>query len=309
MAGDITEKVLDDLNAKRLQRQALSATHEKAMRESCPELKAIDAQIARCSLSDKPALPGLLKKRESTVSKWLKSNGHPDTWLIPAQDCTICGDTGYTQGKLCTCVRNETARRLFDEAGLTKNSPSFDKFDLSVFSGSERVSGGRTVREFMETMREGGISYSDNFPDVQIPNMLFTGKPGRGKTFLMDCIASRVISRGFWVVRATAFGVNDVMAKALFDRADPESLFACDLLALDDLGSEPILNKVTISSMFSLLNERAAKGRPFIVSTNLTPEEILKRYGDRVFSRIADARTTRVIEFEGEDLRRGKTNS
>lgn len=304
MAGDVIAQVLDEMGAGQEARRSLIAARERQMREGCPDVRALDVQIAAASLKDREALPALMKKRAKAAAAWLKSRSLPADWLNPAHGCPACKDTGYAEGKLCACVRNEAARRMFAEAGLTGDSPTFEKYDLTLFSDNAQSKYGCTLRERMAFLRDMGVGYSDKFPQIQKPNMLFTGHTGCGKTFLMDCIAARVISRGYWVVRATAFGVNDVMAKALFGRADPESLFACDLLALDDLGSEPILNKVTISSLFSLLNERSAKGRPFIVSTNLTPEEILKRYGDRVFSRMTDARTTRVIEFEGEDLRR-----
>lgn len=305
MPENFTEKVLEELNTKRLKRQVLISSREREMREICPELKALELRIARASLVDRQAVLALINERNIAVEVWLASYGKTADWLNPSVECQACEDTGFANGQLCACVRNEVARRMFSEAGLTSSSPTFDKFDLSLFPENKNISDGRTVREHMTFLRDVGLTYSDKFPDLQKPNMLFYGVNGRGKTFLLDCIAGRVISRGYWAIRATAFSVNDVMAKALFDRADPDSLFECDLLALDDLGSEPILNKVTINSFFSLLNERTVKGKPFIISTNLTPDEILRRYGDRIFSRITDARTVRVLEFEGIDLRRG----
>jgi DNA replication protein DnaC len=304
MAGDMTERILDELATRRLERQSAVASREREMRECCPALRDIDVKIAAASLRDRAALPSLMEARAHLAADWLRDRGKPDDWLAPAFGCAACRDEGYAGGRLCACVRNEAARRMFNEAGLTDNSPSFERFDLKVFPESVRTKSEHSLRDYMAFLRDLGLNYSDRFPELQKPNLLFTGPTGSGKTFLLDAIAGRVIARGHWVVRATAFGVNDVMAKALFDRADPDSLFDCDLLALDDLGSEPLLNKVTISSLFSLLNERMAKGRPFIISTNLTPEEILKRYGERIFSRMTDARTTRIIEFEGVDLRR-----
>lgn len=305
MAEDYTEKVLDEMNTRRLDLLALIAVREREMREDCCELKDIEVRIAHASLRNRSALPELLIMRQRISTQWLTEHNKPKGWLNPAYNCDICKDTGYIDGKLCACVRNEAARRMFRDAGLTDNSPSFERFDLSMFSETTRTKNGRTLREYMAFLRDLGLSYSDRFPKLQTPNLLLSGPTGCGKTFILDSIAGRVISRGFWVVRTTAFGVNDIMAKALFGRADPDSLFDCDLLALDDLGSEPLLNKVTISSLFSLLNERIAKGKPFIISTNLKPGEILQRYNERIFSRMTDARSTRIIEFEGVDLRRG----
>lgn len=305
MTGEYTDRVLDELKTRRLERQALLFVREREMREDCPEMKDIDVRIAGAALRDRASLPGLRAEREKAVSQWLKSHGRPEEWLNPPFSCAQCEDTGYVSGRLCPCVRNETARRMFSEAGLTSCSPSFESFDFNLFPDNVKLPGGHTVRSRMQILRDYGLRYADSFPEPPLPNLLFTGKPGLGKSYLLDCIAGRVIARGHWVVRATAFSVNDVMAKALFDRADPDSLFECDLLALDDLGSEPILNKVTISSLFNLLNERMIHARPFVISTNLTPEEILNRYGDRVFSRMTDSRTTGILKFEGVDLRRG----
>lgn len=302
MAGNYTETVLDELQSKRLSQQALIASRERDMRESCPALKALDLAIARAARQDKNLLPELYAQRRQTVAQWLEARGFSEDWFITTPGCAQCGDTGYTNGVLCACVRNEAARRMFSDAGLTDKSPTFARFDLNVFP-DKRLPNGRTLREQMAAFRDYAINYSDYFPAVPMPNLLFSGKPGCGKTFLLDCIAGRVIERGYWVVRATAFSVNDIMAKAIFDRADPDSLFDCDLLALDDLGTEPIFNKVTINSLFNLLNERMMRGKPFIISTNLTADEILKRYGERIFSRMADQRTTRIFEFEGGDLR------
>ncbi len=303
MANNHIEFVLNELQTTRLQRLAMVADRERGLRETCPDLKALDLSIARAARLEKGLLPNLYEQRRQLLSQWLSDQALPADWLTPPPDCAKCGDTGYVQGALCACVRNEAARRMFAEAGLTDSSPSFTRFNLEVFP-DKRLANGHTLREQMERIRDYALNYATHFPSVPMPNLLFSGRPGCGKTFLLDSIAGRVIERGFWVVRATAFSVNDLMAKAMFDRADPDSLFACDLLALDDLGTEPIFNKVTINSFFNLVNERLANGKPTIISTNLTTDEILKRYGDRIFSRITDQRTTRIFEFEGVDLRK-----
>lgn len=305
MAGDFTDQVLNEMTARRDARQAASEERRRRMRVACPDLKAMDIMIAKAARADKDALRQLECRRRETAERWLQEQGLPAGWLDVPADCPLCGDTGFLDGRLCTCVRNEVARRMHSAAGLGGNSPTFERFDLTLFPDTVMTKHGCSVRGYMEFLRDMGLSYVARFPNVQKPNLLFTGPTGCGKTYLLDSIASALIGRGFWVVRVTAFGVNDIMAKAMFEKANPDHLFECDLLALDDLGSEPLLNKVTVNSLFNLLNERLAAGKPFIISTNLTPGEVLRRYDERIFSRMTDQRTTRIFEFEGVDLRRG----
>ncbi len=302
MAGEFVEQILNEMSAKKDARLAAAAGRARTVRDACPELKAVELEIARAARAGKETLPELMARREALVGRWLAEQGLPQEWLLAQPDCPLCSDNGFSGGQLCTCVRNEVSRRMYRDAGLTQNSPSFEKYDLSLFPDTVMTKSGATVRDYMAFLREMGQTYAARFPGLQKPNLLFTGPTGCGKTYLLDCIAAELIKRGFWVVRATAFGANEIMAKAVFEKANPDHLFDCDLLALDDLGSEPLFSK-TKTYLFNLLNERMAAGRPYIVSTNLSAGEILQRYEERIFSRITDQRTTRIFEFEGVDLR------
>jgi DNA replication protein DnaC len=286
-------------------REAERTRREAAMRGEQPQIRGLDTAIARAALRDRPAYDALVQQRAALVGGWLKEQRLDPDYLRMPPDCPRCRDTGYAEGALCACVRNEVARRMFRDAGLADDGPSFEKFDLSLFSETQKIGNGLSVREYMRRLRDACTDYADRFPENIAVNRVFYGPSGVGKTYLMDCVARRVIARGFWVVRTTAFRVNEIMARAMFEKADPESLFDCDLLALDDLGVEPLLNKVTIASLTNLFNERSQQGKPFVISTNLRPEEILRRYGERLFSRMLDTRSTKIYEFEGSDLRRG----
>ena len=305
MPENYTENVLEEWKSRRSLRQAQAAEREAQMRRECPAIRELDSALARAALRDREAYHRLLASRPALVSTWLREQGLPEDYFTVPIDCPRCTDTGYADGTLCACVRNEVARRMFSDAGIAEDGPSFDRFDLSIFPDNIRAGNGLPVRGYMKRLRDACADYAERFPDNQAVNRLFYGMSGVGKTYMLDCIARRLIERGFWVVRSTAFRVNDIMAKAMFERADPDSLFECDLLALDDLGVEPLLNKVTIASLTNLFNERAQQGKPFLISTNLRPEEIMRRYGERLFSRLTDTRTTKIYEFEGVDLRRG----
>ena len=75
----------------------------------------------------------------------------------------------------------------------------------------------------------------------------------------------------------------------------------CDLLILDDLGTE-FVNQFTVSCLYNLLNTRQNKGLSTVISTNLSPEELSKKYEDRIYSRIIGSDST-ILLFEGKDRR------
>ncbi len=301
MANDYVDLALNALKSRRDTRDALADARRRQLYEGCPGLRTLELAIARAARTAPETLPALTAQRLALTEQWLADQSLPADWLTPPPGCALCADTGWRGGALCACVRNEAARRMFADAGLKDNGPSFDRYDLSVFPADAQTSAGLPLREHMARLRDMALGWADRFPNPT--NLVFHGRPGLGKSYLMDCVARRVIDRGYWVVRATAFRVNDVMAKALAERADPDPFFDCDLLVIDDLGAEPVLNKVTVSSFFNLFNERNAAGKPYLVSTNLPPEGLLQRYGERVFSRLTDTRLNQLIAFEGVDLR------
>ena len=303
MANDYTEAALNALKGRQDGRAAEAQSRRKLLNETCPDLKALEVAIARAALAAPESLPELQAQRLTLIGDWLAQRGLGSDWLTPPPSCPLCRDDGWRDGQLCACVRNDAARRMFADAGLAPDGPSFERYDLNIFPADARTAAGAPLREHMARLRDGAVAWADRFPTLPRPNMLFLGRPGLGKSYLMDSIARRVIDRGYWVVRATAFRTNDIFAKALADKADPDPFFDCDLLVIDDLGAEPVLNKVTVSSFFNLFNERNAAGKPWLISTNLTPEGLITRYGERVFSRLTDTRLTQLIEFEGVDLR------
>ena len=86
-------------------------------------------------------------------------------------------------------------------------------------------------------------------------------------------------------------------------RAALSDIYECDLLIIDDLGTE-LTNSAVATQLFSLLNERHLSSRPTVISTNLTLEDIRERYEDRIFSRIAERYD--IYRISGPDIRRIK---
>jgi DNA replication protein DnaC len=135
-------------------------------------------------------------------------------------------------------------------------------------------------------------------------SLLFSGATGLGKTFLSACIARQVTDRGFGVVYASAGKLFSDYEGVKFDRLDPgaiEGYTACDLLILDDLGTE-MTTPLVISSLYQLVNSRILERKATLISTNLRPEDLEPRYGGQIASRLLG--NYELVVFEGEDIRR-----
>ena len=150
--------------------------------------------------------------------------------------------------------------------------------------------------------------FADKFPDSKRKNFVFLGTTGTGKTMIALSAAARVAKRGYNVLFLTSFELNNVFLEyhSLFSAERNvlmDSLVKADLLVIDDLGAEQNFRNVTNHYLVSLLGERNLKNLSTIVTTNLTSDEILARYDERIFSRLFDKRQSAVIHFVGKDMR------
>ena len=149
--------------------------------------------------------------------------------------------------------------------------------------------------------------YCNNF-NLDSSSYVFYGKCGVGKTFLAECIANE-LQKKFDVLYLNSFELNNLFIK--YHTAPLEeknfyfsSLINSDLVIIDDLGTEPIYNKVTLEYLYLFLSERTKNNKPFIITTNLSPKEILARYGERIFARIfQNGNTEPCILFPDNNLR------
>ena len=220
--------------------------------------------------------------------------------------CTKCGDTGFVGRKMCSCleelVRDEQRKELSQLLKLGEES--FDNFDPDWY-GPE----GSADREHMEMVYELCLQYARRFGSAG-SSLFFTGGPGLGKTFLSTCIAREVADKGYSVVYDTAISVFERFEKRKFAReqdeeadADVDRYMECDLLILDDLGTE-MTTSFTQSVLYDLINTRMLRGRRMIISSNLSPDEMRRRYTGQICSRL-DGEFT-VVRFKGRDIRRLK---
>jgi len=240
-------------------------------------------------------LEKLRKKQEKVLSDYHIS---PDS-LAPQYSCKMCQDTGYIDGKMCACLAKKVQFALTHQSGLDERLKfSFETSDPKIVDDNESLKKAYTVAK----------KYVETFPNFQYPNLVFVGNVGAGKTYLIECIANALIQKSCYVVFSTAFDLNRTIQNSfglgtLEREAMLAPFFESDLLIIDDLGSEPLIKNVTISNLFSVINERQSHNLPMIISTNLDLDEIQERYGDRVASRIFNKRFNLIIPFLGKDLR------
>ena len=251
-----------------------------------------------------------LRRINAELQKALAACGLPQDYLQPVYRCPLCKDTGYVGEPIheqCACVRRAVMNRIYQDDGLQVLArENFEAFDERVFP-EEPIEGHKgTQRSYMLRVRKFCEQYADGFAPGAGRGLLLTGATGLGKTFMMNCVAQRVLERGFSVVVISAYTLQDVMRQYQF-RAESESrvsdILSCDLLCVDDLGSEPMMRDITVSTLYHILNERRAAGKALVVTTNLDSENLYQRYDDRVGARLTDPSRMQVVDFSGKDVR------
>ena len=222
--------------------------------------------------------------------------------LTPKFECPLCNDTGFVNGNICKCLQKNVQQRLKQESGLANN-----KLHSFKESNNEIVSQNETLTKAYKIAQQ----FVNTFPNNNPKNLVFVGNVGKGKTFLAECIANEIMQKNFYVVYVTTFELNNLVIKTMDLFADNRDellspLLECDLLIIDDLGTEPVYKKFSIDNLYTIINQRQLKNLSTIISTNLTPQMIRDNYGDRLFSRIFNKQNTLPILFEGKDLRINK---
>lgn len=230
--------------------------------------------------------------------------GYNPEYLNMHYRCNKCQDTGYIGVEKCDCYREKLTRLYYKDSDLEDilKDNNFSNFNIELFSSSkdnyEKFSPRTNMRNNLEFLMKDFIPNFSTSSD----NLLFYGTPGSGKTFLSYCIAKELLDRGFLVIYKTSdeliralkdikFNNNTYMEKLLID---------CDLLIIDDLGSEQ-LNDFVATELFNLINRKLLKKKKMIISTNFTLAELAKHYSERISSRLLG--NFKLQKFYSEDIR------
>ncbi len=321
--GKVMRRALQRFQEDRRQREErLEERREKIfarqprLREIDRELRATMSRIIATALrrgtDPRPAVE-LLKAENLSLQKekreLLEQMGLPEDCLEEKPACPLCGDSGYRNGAVCRCLRQYYAREQQRELSrmLDLRGQSFETFSLDWYSEECDPALGISARENMDWVYRTCRRYAGQF-GPESGSLLLTGDPGLGKTFLSAAIAREVSGEGWSVVYDTAGHIFESFEAKKFGReegedSDVERILRCDLLILDDLGTE-MTTAFVQSALYQIINGRLLERRATILSTNLRLEELGRRYSPQIASRLEGE--YQILPFFGEDIRKLK---
>ncbi|MBQ7415949.1 MAG: ATP-binding protein [Oscillospiraceae bacterium] len=321
-SAEVVQRARDRLAQAKADRESENLRHLTEAYRRVPRLKEIDLQLRRTMAKAVQAVfaqgddvqKAMEQVKNENLSLQLErqeliaANFEPG-YLDDSPVCEQCGGTGYVGSTMCECLtelcRQEQKREL---TVLNVGKESFEQFRLDYYPDRVDPGQGVNIRMVMEKTFKICRRYAMEFTE-RSENLLFSGGTGLGKTFLSACIARTVADRGYSVCYETSSRLFAKLERAKFNgdedaRKEAEKYTACDLLIVDDLGTE-MGGQFTTSALYSLINDRLLAGKATIISTNLNSDDLEKRYSAAIASRLRG--NYRRIAFMGEDIRLKKT--
>ena len=313
------DTIMREYSRRQAQNHRILEEHTAEAYGKIPRLKEIDDEVATLSADKVRRLLNGEEKGTSDLKAAIQelsderitllvANGFPGDYLEMPYTCPDCQDTGYIGSRKCTCFKKAEIELLYAQSNLNEilekenfDSFSFDYYSATIKNEATGLSALETARRAYDTAQR----FVQNF-DHKFENLFLYGDTGVGKTFLSHCIAKEVMDSSYSVIYFSASRLFDVLAKNMFGKKDEETddsldyIYNCDLLIIDDLGTE-LANTFTTSQLFSCLNERILRRKSTIISTNLALDDIKTIYSERIFSRISSHYT--MLRLTGDDIR------
>ena len=321
-SAEIYQEAEKAMELRRLNSEEQLNIRRKNLFSRCPRAAEIENLIARTSIAAAKAVFGganikteLAKLKDSNLalqkelSDILKSYGLPENHLEQWYNCDKCRDTGYIDGKMCSCMKKLMREVAYEN--LNKMTPlalsDFDSFSLDYYSKEVTQNARCSPYTKMTDVLGFCKKYAKLFNETS-NSLLFQGPPGLGKTHLSLAIAREVIDKGYGVVYVSAPAIITKIENEHFDIRNQDKttesiVTECDLLIIDDLGTE-FVTKFSISTVYNIINTRMIESKPTIISTNLTLTELQAYYNSRIISRIIGMLDR--VEFVGTDIRQIK---
>ena len=255
-------------------------------------------------------LPERMEQVSASIRTNLTEKGFPSDYLAPVYRCSICKDTGRTGDPVkvpCMCFKKAYQQKLRETIGLDSDrQETFETFDLNIFPDEKLPGQNFSQRELMKLHLATCRKWADEYPKCAYRDLVLSGSTGLGKTFLLHAMAEKLIERDVNVLLISAYRMLEILRKSYFENDHGSSeLQEADVLMIDDLGSEPLMQNVTVEQLFNLLNERQNRNLATVISTNLDMVTFRDRYTERIASRLRDSRYCKVLNLLGKDVRIG----
>ena len=317
-SAEVVQRARERLAQARADRETENLRHLTDAYRRIPRLKQIDLELRRSMAVAAQAVfaaggdvrTAMEQAKQDNLALQLERReliaaNFEEGYLDDSPICENCGGTGYVGTAMCECLRElcrqEQKREL---TFLNVGKESFEQFRLEYYPDRIDPRQGVNIRTVMEKTFQTCRRYAMEFTEKS-DNLLFSGGTGLGKTFLSACIARTVADRGYSVMYESASHLFSKLERAKFSgdedsRRDAEKYTACDLLIVDDLGTE-MGGQFTTSALYTLINDRILDGKATIISTNLNSDDLEKRYSAAIASRLRG--NYRRIAFMGEDIR------
>ncbi|SDY28721.1 ATP-binding protein [Lachnobacterium bovis] len=317
------DTIMRTYNAQQLKNQHEFENRQKEVYAKIPEIQEIDHAVSSASISaarkrlngDMDSVKELkeqIKTYNSKRHELLRLNSYPDDYLEIKYKCNDCKDTGYINGKQCRCFKQKVIDLVYSQSNIKDSiaNESFSDFSMDFYSDKQIDPSSNMSSYALASMAyQRSLEFVSEFENIH-PNVLFYGNTGVGKTFLSNCIAESLLRKGHSVLYFTAYQLFETLSSGVFSRdsaaiSNNKSIFDCDLLIIDDLGTE-LTNTFTNSQLFLCVNERLLRKKSTIISTNLSPNQLIDTYSERTFSRIINNYS--ILKLFGEDIRMKKRN-
>ena len=322
MRKAIMQELLAEYEQQRMENERQNELHRRRAEEACPEIGQLMDERQNLIFSglrgilqgvaaaqDLPARMDVMNRR---IASLLRQHGFEEDYLDPVFRCRRCQDTGYVGEPVreqCECLKSAFFARFYKRVGLGENAEqSFENFNADLFSPEKLPGKSYSQRELMQANGSICRDYAQRYPAARTMDMLLMGPSGLGKTYLMHAMARVLLQRGHNVLLISAYRFLEAARKAYFTgRAEElDALMDADVLMIDDMGSEPLMENITIVQWFNLINERQQRGKGTVISTNLMEDELRRRYTERIASRLLNPLQCRLVQFLGDDVRRRK---
>ena len=288
-------EILGEYNARQIEHARILTERRNEVNRKIPSYSGMEEEMITLSANRARALIRGNKEEANTISEKLEDllrnqklalieAGFPIDYLEPIYTCKECKDTGFVDGNRCTCFKQALIERLCEQNKireyLTNENFTSIRYDLQVGEDARRFEKAVSkARNFVEEFENG------------MQNICFSGPVGTGKSFLSKCILGELLKKGYSCIYFSAPTLFSTIGDYKFHKSATQSvnpteiLYSCDLLVIDDLGTE-LTNSFCVSELLTLLNEREKYSKSTVISTNLSLEELNNAYSDRVFSRM-----------------------